>query len=222
MPNEPADLPDGVALRVAELAGVTANQHDAFFDLVRFAVRLVWERDRRALGVAKPSPALIRAAEMARGLYEALDNLESDDREWVYRLWAKTPGYKRWLRELPWTAFQLAHILSIAAGKAPPPNPGQTSRPNGGRRKGSVKDVIFLDFVRLLLLFTAESGGDLAIENETRTGSLIEVLGLLRPHLPDGVIPEEPPSGTLQRVKATPHGYYTPLYDIDIFELPKQ
>jgi hypothetical protein len=218
--NEPPDLPEDVAMRVADAAGVPENERESYCDLVRFTVRLVWERDRRAFG-AKAGTALIGAAEAARALHEALDNLDSGDREWLEGLWSRTPRYKRWLRELPETAFQLAHLLSVAAGKAPPPGPGETSRPNErGRRKGSVKDVIFLDFVRFLLVVTAESSGNLTIENERGTGTLIDALEILRKHLPDGVVPTAPPAGTLQRIKANPHGYYTSLYDINIFHLP--
>jgi hypothetical protein len=216
----PPDLPEDVAMRVADAAGVPADERDSFCDLVRFNVRLVWERDRRAVGITAGA-ALIRAGDAARTLHEAIDNLETEDREWLERLRSRTPWYKRWLHDLPGTAFQLAHLLSVAAGKAPPPGPGETSRPRGGRRKGSVKDVIFLDFVRFLLVATAECGGDLTIENEDGTGSMIDALNILRPHLPVGVVPDVPPAGTLQRVKANPYGYYTTLNDIDIFEPPK-
>jgi hypothetical protein len=225
MPNptineQPPDLPNDVAILIADAADVPDKEREAFCDLLCFNVRLVWERDRRAIG-GSAGAALVRAADAARTLHEALDNLDARDREWLERLWAKTPRYKRWLQGVQWTAFQLAHLLSVAAGKAPPPNPGETTRPKGGRRKGSVKDVIFLDFARRLLIATADCGGDLTVENERSTGSLIDALNILREHLPKGVVPLEPPGGTLQRIKANPHGYYTPLYDIDIFDLPE-
>lgn len=218
-----SDLPEDVALRVAEAAGVPDNERESFWDLVRFAVRLAWERDRRAIG-GNAGAALIGAADAARALHEALDHLEPADREWLERLWTRTPLYKQWLRELPETVFQLVHLLSVAAGRAPPPGPGETSAPDKrGRRKGSVKDVMLLDFVRLLLLATATSKGDLTVEDESNTGTLMDTLQILREYLPVGLVPLAPPAGTLQRIKANikaDHVYYTPLYDIDIFHIP--
>jgi hypothetical protein len=229
--QKPSDLPEEVATRVAEAANVPTNNRESFCDLVRFIVRQAWERDRRAVG-GNAGAALVGAAKAARALHEALDNLEPDDREWLKRLWTRTPQYQRWLLELPVTAFQLAHLLSVAAGKAPPQCQGETSQPNKkGRRRGSVKDVLFHDFARWLLRVTTDSKGDLTIENEGRTGSLIDALDILREYLPKGLVPPRPAAGTLQRIKENlkaaeledPDGdyapLYTPLHDFDIFQV---
>jgi hypothetical protein len=214
------DVPTEVGLRLGVLAGVPAEQRQSFCDLLNWVVGLVWQRDRRAYG-GKPGAALTRAAEAARTLHEALDNLEPDDRAWLEKLWLRTPEYTERLPDVPETAFQLAHLLSVAVGKAPPPTRGQTSRPRGGRRKGSVKDVFFLDFVRLLFVIANDTGGDLAIENECGTGTMIQALKILRPYLPKGVVPIVPPAGTLQRLKANPFDYYTPPYGTYSFDPPK-
>lgn len=218
-PIAKGDVPTHVGRKLAALAGVPVEEQDSFSDLIRLAVRLVWERDRRAFG-ASAGEGLKRAANAARALHEALGDLETVDREWVERLRDRTPWYKHWFGETAGAAFQLAHLLSVAAGKAPPPSPSENSRPNRkGRRKGSVGDVIFLDFVRFLLVVTTESKGDLKVENECGTGSLIDALDILRPYLPKKFVPIVPPAGTLQRIRANRDDYFTPLNDIDIFHL---
>jgi hypothetical protein len=214
--NKPPVLPNEVALEVANIARVPAKERESFCDLVQLPVRLVWERDRRALGT-KAGSGLVRAAQAARTLDEAFGDLSPNDREWIERLWARTPEYKKWILELPRTINRLAHLFSIAAGMAPPLGPAETSRPSPiGRRPGTIKDMAFREFVRLLLVAAAESGGRLALDKNRGTGSLIEAIEMLAPYLPNGVVPKPLSPSTLQRIK-TNRNYYTGFYDIDIF-----
>src|ERR1700680_886884 len=62
--HKPPALPKDVALQLADWARVPDEQRESFYDLVCWTVRLVWERDRRALG-SKSGAALVRAAQAA-------------------------------------------------------------------------------------------------------------------------------------------------------------
>jgi hypothetical protein len=210
----PSPLPQDEALRLANLARVPPEQQEQFFDLLHWTVTLVWMRDRRALGT-KAGTALDRAAQAARTLHEAVGDLNRDDREWVENLWARTPWYKEWLRELPGTGYRLAHLFSTAVGKSPPRAPGEPTPPHQKTKRGrTLKDVIFRDFVRRLWLVAAESGGNFTFDKNQKKGTLIDAIDILGPHLPKDVVPIPLPFRTIQRIKTN---FDAPLADIDIF-----
>src|SRR5437660_416552 len=88
----PPPLPLDDALRLADLAHVGPEEHDQFFDHVRWAMALVWMRDRRALG-SPPGNALIRVTKAARTLHKEFGKLDPIDRKWIERLWRRTQWY---------------------------------------------------------------------------------------------------------------------------------
>jgi hypothetical protein len=211
-PSAPSVLPKDVALQVAECARVPPEERDQFCDLVYGTMLSVWERDRRGLP-SKPGQALRQAEKAARILHEAFGGLNQDDRKWVERLLAQNPWYQKCLSELPLTIWRLAHLFSTAMGKAPPPGPGNTVRPGlKGRRVGSVKDATFRNLVRHLMVDALETGGQLKFDKTSGTGSLIEALRILRPYLPEGVVPLVPPSGTIQFLD-----FYAEYDDLEIY-----
>jgi hypothetical protein len=214
------ELPTDVALRLADLAHVPPEQREQFFDLVHWTVALAWMRDRRALGTTAGA-ALVRVAEAARTLHQELGKLDPIDRNWIERLWRRTPWYKDWLLDVPETVFRVAHMLSSAAGMSPPRATGVAAPPHQkSDRDRTRKDVMFLDFVRRLKLVVSESGGELALDQNYDKGTLIDALDLLKPHLPKGVVPDRLPLGTLKKLKADSI-LDAPSADIDFFS-PEQ
>ena len=208
MPNPSAQtksfLPVNVRQRVADLARVPNEDREEFCDVIQLPVQLIWELDRRATGT-KAQEALIRATEAARALHEAFDNLTPEDRQWVERTWAKWPLYEKWLPALPRSIEALAHLFSVAVNKAPQQgSPGPHRR---GRRSGDVKDLSFRQFVHYLLAVTEDwCGGTLTLDKNYKSGTLIEVIELLRPYLPELVVPLPflwKPSKGLKRIQGT-------------------
>ena len=45
------------------------------------------------------------------------------------------------------------------------------------------------------------SGGGFTIQKNIGTGTAIKAIGILRPHLPNGLLPKRLPFSTLQRIK---------------------
>ena len=142
---------------------------------------------------------LDRAADAARSLQDAFDDLNADDREWVEQLLAKTQ-YKYWIPALPRAVQGLAGLFSIAVGRAPPQG---SSAPNKrGRRRGDVKDLVFREFVRYLLVVTEEwCSGDLTFDRVYEEGTLLDTIKILRRYLPKGSVPTPLPLMTIQRIR---------------------
>ena len=87
-------------------------------------------------------------------------------------------------------------------------------------RSRTRKDVIFLDFVRRLRRFASEYGGKLTLDSANESGSLLDALTLLTPHLPPGVVPKKLPIGTLKKIVNPNSVLDTPRADIDFFLPP--
>jgi hypothetical protein len=193
-------LPNDVALRVSDLAGVPSEGREHFCDLLCETLDGVRRRARHA----EPGPALVKAANAVRALDEALANLNNEDRKAVEGLLAEHPGYSDaeaaeavvLLREkISW----LVGLFSTATGKSSGSG-GQPDR--GGRRRGTVENVVFQDFVFDLLTNAGASGGDFKFDKNYETGTLLDAIKILTPHLPRGVIPKplSKSMGTIQRI----------------------
>jgi hypothetical protein len=204
MPHPPTQappaLPEDVAMQVAELAQVPVGEIPLFCDAICATVQRVWETDRRAVS-SRPGRALLRAAEAARTFNEAICSLNKDDREWVERLMAR-PEYQDLPRDFIVTVSQIDDLFSTAVGSSIPPMPGTAAlREKRGRPKGSFKDRMFEVFIRHILLFTDENGGELTFDKNFHKGTLVDVLNILRPRLPRGIVPNALPYGTIQKIK---------------------
>jgi hypothetical protein len=215
-------LPKDVALRVADIARVPAEETDQFCDLVYGTVQIAWDWHRGAS--TEPGQALVDAAEAVRILHKQLGKLKEADRLWLERLVAQTSPDKdtrEWLErlhgrriDLPWhdgglrglqlTVYRLAHLFSIAVGKSPPKGLGKSS----AARNRTVKDVISQNFVRDLLIDADQTGGTLSLEKNIPKGTLIDAIDVLTEHLPEGVAPEKLSVSTLQRIKSTYRNFY--------------
>jgi hypothetical protein len=196
----PRPLPREEALQLATLARVPQEHQESFFDLVHWTMSLVWMRDRRAVGIH--GAQLERAAEAARILHQEFGRLDPLSTKWVEQLWRRTPWYNKWLRDVPETAFRLAHLFSSAAGMSPPrPTGVAPPRHQKSNRDKTRADVMFLDFVRRLKMVASESGGKLGVDPANRCGTLVDAVNLLKPHLPVGVVPDGFPFSAFKKTK---------------------
>ena len=212
----PPPLPREDALRLAILARVPPEQRESFFDLVHWVISLVWMRDRRAVGVN--AAQLERIAEAARTLHQEFGKMDPLGAEWVERLWRRTPWYNEWLRDVPVTAFRLAHLFSSAAGMSPPRPPGVVPpKHQKSSRDKTREDVMFLDFARRLKMVASESGGKLGLDPANRRGALVKAVNLLKPHLPVGVVPDKFPFSAFKNAKGAT--LLLPIAEIDFYSL---
>ena len=213
--NSPPELARATEV-VAGLAYVPTQQHPLFCDWLCYCVQMVGENPTRAVS-SKPSRALIKAAEAAQTLNEAVCSLNKVDRKWVDELVAHDPRLcyeERLLRstegfqtdQLHRTVFLLDYLFNTVIGKSPPILSG-TARLSmvSGPKKGTVKNPTFHNFVWSLLTGTAEFGGRLSLNKNRneKEGTLVRALDILRDYLPSGVIPYDlrPHRSTLQRIR---------------------
>jgi hypothetical protein len=218
MPSSPITSPrlhKDVALQVADVAHVPLEERDQFCELVQGTVQIVWELDRRARS-SKLDQTLDEAAQAARSLHKAFSKLKQHDRDWLEHLLAR--NYLGGLRELPLTVWRLAHLFSTAVGKSLPSAPVQAVSPKKRDwRQRTVKNVAFENFLTHLFVDVAETGGQLTFTKDSGSGTLIAVLNILSPHLPEGVVPDPLPLGTIQKVKTSYRNFYAGYADLEIF-----
>jgi hypothetical protein len=208
----PPPLPRVDALKLATLARVPPEQHELFFDLVHWAISLVWMRDRRA--IRYDAAQLERIAEAARTLHQEFGRLDPLGTKWVERLWRRTFWYNEWLRDVPETVFRLAHLFSSSAGMSPPRPPGAAPpKHQKSIRDKTRADVMFLDFAGLLKRVASDSGGKLGLDPANRRGTLVDAVNLLKPHLPVGVVPDKFPFSAFKKTNGATLAL--PIADID-------
>jgi hypothetical protein len=215
-------LPREVAMQIAGLAHVPDGANELFCDFVCERVEMIWRLDRRRmLSRPNPGPALLRAAKAARVLSDAISGLNPEDRTWVDNIVKQHPwlqGDRQRLKAvtepfevdgLEQTVRLLTLLFNAAIGKDlwGIPRKGAV-RGKSGRRKGAVGDVMFNQLVHDILCAATENGGDLTIDKNIQTGTLVDALNTLRPYLPKGVVPNALPFSTLQKIK-TAHGKNT-------------
>jgi hypothetical protein len=98
----------------------------------------------------------------------------------------------------------------------------QTSRrPQGRPRRGAFSQIhsgSLAEFTLKLLLDVRAAGGRLTLDKNGRTGTLVEALALLRPHVRPGLIPNELPMSTLARVKALDQKIATALRSTEVIQ----
>jgi hypothetical protein len=212
----PPPLPLEEALQLATLARVPQEHQESFFDMVHWTMSLVWMRDIRAVGA--DGAQLERVAEAARTLHQEFGRLDSLGTKWVERLWRRTPWYNEWLRDVPETAFRLAHLLSSAAGMSPPRPPGGTPpKHQKSNRDKTRADVMFLDFLHRLKTVASESGGNLSVDPAHQRGTLVDAVDLLKPRLPVGFVPDKFPFSAFKKTKGT--SFVLPISEIDFYSL---
>jgi hypothetical protein len=93
------------------------------------------------------------------------------------------------------SAIAAARLRKLALGQEDPLEP--RPRSTGGR---PVKDLTFRVFVQELLCAAELNGGRFTLSKSYGSGTLIEAIEMLRPHLPDGFVKRLVPS-TLQYIR---------------------
>jgi hypothetical protein len=202
----PLEQLEDAARRVVDVACVPVEEYNLCCARVCASLELIWGRDRRVVS-QRPGRALLKAADAAMNLNDALGSLNQVDRECVERLltlepWALEP-WDEWLCDVPKTVWLLAFLFSGAAGGSlPQPLGAAALREKQGRRKGSIKDLMFETFIHHILVHVVEAGGKLTFsKNDGGRGTLIDALNIFRPVLPRGFVPNALPLGTIEKVR---------------------
>lgn len=202
-------VPKTVLRQLADLANVPAANRAFFFDDICMHVQTVRER----VELVARWTAGTNAKNLWRdaiALYETLSALDKSESEIIEEI---LRGKGNFIFEkfsddgiggLRQTAYQLALLFSLLAGKPEPRFPHQAPMPRkqgkspGGRRKGAVKPI-FQNFVRGLRATVKAAGGGLTLEkNDPPSGTMILALQVLRPQLPSGFIPKALAGSTLR------------------------
>ena len=213
-------MPDAVLRQLALLAQVPAQQREFFFKSVLMDVKTACELDGLAKGAlaTENGQALQR---VAVALYDTLGKLNQDERKFIEGI---LDGKSEFIFDriasggvdgLSQTAYQLALLLSLVTGKPHPRPPGQSAKTcQRGRKPGSAKHGIFQDFVLNFWISTKTAGGNLTLDKDVPSyGSLITAIEILAPCLPDGFVPRDLSSSTLQRLKNRYHKIISALAD---------
>jgi hypothetical protein len=184
-----------LASQLTTLAEVPPEDSGYFYNAVYEMVEDIWRQDWRAEEWT-PSKALLAAQSAAQTLNEAVGSLENDDRRMLMRLLKNKPLFdphnNQWV-ELTLMVNSLARLFALSVGTSGPSSmPGTDElRSKAGRRKGTSNNPQFQGLIEYLRMLASWAGGEFRFDkNYPEKSNLIEALDLLRPHLPDGLIPE--------------------------------
>jgi hypothetical protein len=151
---------------------------------------------------SKPGPDLRKAAEATRSLLKSFDRLRQEDRDWVDNLCAQSTLWGEGIEGLNTTILNLAIVFNHAVGRPSPiPRKSLVLNEKLGVKPLSIRDQMFREIVIGLMNAAVENRGKFTLDSTCKTGTLIEALDLLRCHLPEGLVPDDPPAGTIQRIK---------------------
>jgi hypothetical protein len=204
-------LPREPALELARLAKVKRSEIEYFCDAVSNTVNEVWQKDRRASS-PKRSTGLVAAARAALTLNRAICKLNKEDQKWLLHIlrtgefrsrnmaWSgKLEPYEQW-DDFSQRVWVIAADLSTAAGLSGPPSfPGLADHRPGISR---IRDISFALVVSQLRSRATECGGGFKYNKRYQSGTLLQALEVLRPHLPNRVIPRALPLTTIDRLIA--------------------
>jgi hypothetical protein len=182
-------VPDEVLRQVAELAHVPTAQHEFFFEVVRDNVQTACELSALVMGglANKKGATLLRAA---LTLYDALGNLNNDEREFIEGILGRTGLFEKIssgrVGGLRQTAYQFALLFSLITGKPLPRYPHQSPQQRQrGPKLGTVKHPIFHKFAFDIYLSAKVAGGNLTFDKNVPLGtSWLEAIEMLAPTYP--------------------------------------
>jgi hypothetical protein len=197
--NTPRKLPRDVARKLAGLAKVPTHERDAFYEDLSQSVAELWQVDRRG-DSAKPGLALVTAAKAARTLQKAFDSLNKQDRAWVDNI--RSSPIMQFeageINDLESTILNLAIVFCRSVGKpAPVPRRFWETMPL------KIKDQMLRELVFSLLRAGIDRGKKpFRLDQNAKTGTLLDALDELRDHLPPGLVKDPLPVRTIQKLKS--------------------
>ena len=182
----PRVLPSNVVWRLASLADVPVDKRKLFYEYFSESFGQIWQRDRRAVS-SKAGPALVRAAKAATTLQKEFYGMNKEDREWVDNIMSSSTAFLGGKKiPLGGTIIQLALVFNHAIGR---PSPTQLPRRWRLRFQQKVKDQMLRELVFSLLSAAYEVRGKFRLDKNKQSGTLLDALRYLRPHLPKGLVP---------------------------------
>jgi hypothetical protein len=188
--------------RLAELARVPEENRDGFRLAVFDAMIEAWEHDAsREMAVSlDQNEVLSRAKNALRGARQALADLD-EECERVGPLGRGGLAESQFWWRLPQLTAaieqEMDRLFEWTQEASEPPRPRAHRI---GRRPGTVKNSSFRVFVRKLRNAAKAHGGRLGLQKNIPKGALLEAIGILAPHLPDGFVPKRLSASTLQRI----------------------
>ena len=208
---------EAVLRKLADLARVPPPERDDYYQSIRECVRTACERKRLAnIGLTREHGE--RALQSALSLQEVLWSLSKREAKLITMLLNSKSARildmisGGGLGRLQQMAYQVALFFSLLTGKPEPryphegPAPRKRGKSPGGRRPGSINNSIFQDFVIELWISTSTAGGKLTFAKSSLSGkpqgSLLKTIEMLKPHLPDGLVPNVLPARTLENIRA--------------------
>jgi hypothetical protein len=209
-----------VNLAEAPAAGIERLRRGVCYELS--LQRMVHPKSRVAVGSKKRALAQLRgSARLSRELFAIVSNLDQQASaaliyvDWRRDNFGRPPGadenypprpppkFSDWSK-LPWfkTIAEFAELSSEALAVV---QAGSPPKPRGRPCRGAFSIILsgsLVEFTLNGLLDVRAAGGRLTLDKNAGTGTLVEALGLLRPHMPQRFIPNKLPLSTLARVKA--------------------
>jgi hypothetical protein len=204
--NKSPAVPDAVLRELAELAHVPPARRKSFFDAIRTNVQAAWELD----GIAKGGLANRKGRSLHRAaltLYDNLGNLKPGERALIEGVLSSSTKFNfdrisgEGVGELRQTTYELARLFGLVTGKLTPRHPQQSPQSRQGGKE-TVKHPRFQKFVCDLLISATAADGNLTLDVNGGSGTLIDALEKLARYLPDGFDPSSLSLTTLKRLKA--------------------
>lgn len=180
---------------LANIARVPPKQRARFGRAILNIVLAGWENTDTRQAASKllsNNAALSRAMEALRTAKRALADLDERDRKALSWPIAEVEGGID--RFFEWVMGEVEVVQPLAR------RPGKR-RPGRRRGTGAVRNWFFQVFVRDLLRAAKAWDGKLTLDQHESAGTLIKAIDLLKPSLPEGLVPNALPLKTMQRIK---------------------
>ena len=191
-------LPGSVALKIARCFKIPEHEENLFYEYLVSRISKILER----APITKPSVALRKAATATRALQKEFDNMQEEDRDCIERIVGHSTLWGEGSFEVKSAIKNLNIVFNHAVGKSAPVSRGSIKLNRMlGVQPLAVKDQPFKEIVFALMAAATEHRGKFTLDSTCKTGSLIDALDFIRPYLPDGAVPNEPPAGTIQKIK---------------------
>jgi hypothetical protein len=216
---------DRLFAELANLAQVPAAGTERLTRGVFYELSCQWivhSKPPVAVGSNKRALAQLRgSAKLSRELFAIVSNLDQQALKALIYVdcrrdnFGRPPGADKYYPPRPppefsnWSKSQwfkiIAEFAELSSEALAFVRAGSPPNPRGRPRRGAFSTIFsrsLVEFTLNLLLDVRAAGGRLTLDKNAGTGTLVEALGLLRPHVRPRFIPNKLPLSTLARVKA--------------------